>query len=160
MFFRSSTPCCRTVAQVHLVCSSWPPVDILNLAFGCCSCLVPGSPKTNPLRCIWEVLVGYKDFQTSISELLTQGISNPSHPHIWGILLILCTLQWSISVCVCVCVCMLSCFSHFQLSVALWTVAHQAPCPLDFPGKNTRVGCHFLPQGIFPTQESNLRLLH
>ena len=30
----------------------------------------------------------------------------------------------------------------------------------DFPGKNTGVGCHFLLQGIFPTQESNLGLLH
>ena len=30
----------------------------------------------------------------------------------------------------------------------------------DSPGKNTRVGCHFLLQGVFPTQESNLRLLH
>ena len=28
-----------------------------------------------------------------------------------------------------------------------------------FPGKNTRVGCHFLLQGIFPTQESNPGLL-
>ena len=27
--------------------------------------------------------------------------------------------------------------------------------PWDFPGKNTRVGCHFLLQGIFPTQGSN-----
>ena len=24
------------------------------------------------------------------------------------------------------------------------TVAHQAPCLCDFPGKNTGVGCHFL----------------
>ena len=24
--------------------------------------------------------------------------------------------------------------------------------PWDFPGKNTGVSCHFLPQGIFPTQ--------
>ena len=29
-------------------------------------------------------------------------------------------------------------------------------CPWDFPGKNTRVGCHFLLQGIFPTQVLNL----
>ena len=28
-----------------------------------------------------------------------------------------------------------------------------------FPGKNTRVGCHFLLQGIFPTQGSNPRFL-
>ena len=32
-------------------------------------------------------------------------------------------------------------------------------CPWDFPGKNTRVGCHFLLQGIFPTQGSNPRFL-
>ena len=30
----------------------------------------------------------------------------------------------------------------------------------DSPGKNTRVGCHVLFQGIFPTQGLNLRLLH
>ena len=36
-------------------------------------------------------------------------------------------------------------------------------CPWDFPGKNSGVGCHFLSQGIFPTQGSNsclLLLLH
>ena len=33
-------------------------------------------------------------------------------------------------------------------------------CPCDFPGKTTGVGCHFLFQGIFPTQGSNPGLLH
>ena len=33
-------------------------------------------------------------------------------------------------------------------------------CPWDFPGKSLRVRCHFLLQGIFPTQGSNLHLLH
>ena len=32
--------------------------------------------------------------------------------------------------------------------------------PWDFPGNNTGVGCHALLQGIFPTQGSNLGLLH
>ena len=32
--------------------------------------------------------------------------------------------------------------------------------PEIFPGKNTGVGCHFLLQGIFPTQELNLSLLY
>ena len=32
--------------------------------------------------------------------------------------------------------------------------------PWDSPGKNTGTGCHFLIQGIFPTQESNPGLLH
>ena len=33
-------------------------------------------------------------------------------------------------------------------------------CPWDSPGKNTGVGCHALLQRIFPTQRSNLGLLH
>ena len=33
-------------------------------------------------------------------------------------------------------------------------------CPWNFPGKNTRVDCHFLLQGIFSTQELNPGLLH
>ena len=33
-------------------------------------------------------------------------------------------------------------------------------CPWNFPGLNTGVDCHFLLQGIFPTQKSNLSLLH
>ena len=39
----------------------------------------------------------------------------------------------------------------------------QAPLSMDSPSKNTGVGCHFLFQRIFPTQESNpclLCLLH
>ena len=32
-------------------------------------------------------------------------------------------------------------------------------CPWDSPGKNTGAGCHFLLQGIFPTQGLNPRLL-
>ena len=44
------------------------------------------------------------------------------------------------------------------LSVIPWTT--RLLPPWDFPGKNTAVGCHFLFQGIFPTQESNRGLLH
>ena len=32
-------------------------------------------------------------------------------------------------------------------------------CPWDFPGENPGVGCHFLLQGIVPTQESNRGLV-
>ena len=32
-------------------------------------------------------------------------------------------------------------------------------CPWNVPGKNTGMGCHFLLQGIFGTQRSNLHLL-
>ena len=64
-------------------------------------------------------------------------------------------------VCVCVCVCVCACartFSHVQLFAAPLTVAHQTLLSMDFPGKNTGVGCCFLLQGIFPTQGSNLSL--
>ena len=44
--------------------------------------------------------------------------------------------------------------------VTSWTIACQAPCAWDSPGKNTRVGCHFLLQRIFKTQGLNLDLLH
>ena len=37
----------------------------------------------------------------------------------------------------------------------MWTLL----CPWDSPGKNTRVGCSFLLQGIFPTQGLNPSLL-
>ena len=57
------------------------------------------------------------------------------------------------------CVCVLSRFSHVQLFVALWTDLPKLFCPWDAPGKNSRVGCHFFVQGIFPTQGSNSRLL-
>ena len=40
------------------------------------------------------------------------------------------------------------------------SIAHQAPLSMDFLGKTTGVGCHFLFQGIFLTQGSNLGLLH
>ena len=54
---------------------------------------------------------------------------------------------------------MLSHLCHVQLFVTLWTVAHQALCPWDFPGTNTEVG-YFLFQGIFSTQRLKLLLLH
>ena len=44
--------------------------------------------------------------------------------------------------------------------VTPWTVVHQAPLSMEFPGKNTGMHCYFLLQGIFPSQGSNLRLLH
>ena len=44
--------------------------------------------------------------------------------------------------------------------VTPWTVPTSLLCPWNSPGKNTRVGCHALLQGIFPTWELNPGLLH
>ena len=52
-------------------------------------------------------------------------------------------------------VCVLSCFSHVQLFVTLWTVTHQPSL-----GKNTGVGCHALLRESYLTQGSNLCLLY
>ena len=57
--------------------------------------------------------------------------------------------------------------SLIRLFVTPWTVAPAPDLPspprllysLDFPGKNAGVGCHFLLQGIFPTQGLNLCFL-
>ena len=57
----------------------------------------------------------------------------------------------------------LSRFQSWKLVATLWTVATGLICLWDSPGKNSRVGCHFLLQGIFLTQGLNpnlLRLLH
>ena len=49
--------------------------------------------------------------------------------------------------------------SRVRLFVTPWTVAPRLLCPWGSPGKNTGVGCHFLLQGILPTQGSNPPLL-
>ena len=47
------------------------------------------------------------------------------------------------------------------MSAAVCCGQSSALChPWNFPGKNTGVSCHFLLQGIFPTQGSNLHLLY
>ena len=59
---------------------------------------------------------------------------------------------------------MLSLSVMSELFATPWTVTCQAPLVHGIlQARNTRVGCHFLLPGIFPTQGSNpclLRLLH
>ena len=51
--------------------------------------------------------------------------------------------------------------SRVRLFVTPWAVAcTRVLRPWDFLGKSTGVGCHFLLQGIFPTQGWNPDLLH
>ena len=51
-------------------------------------------------------------------------------------------------------------FMSYLTLTTPWTVALQdALSPWDFPGKNTRVDCHFLLRGFFATQELNSCLL-
>ena len=50
--------------------------------------------------------------------------------------------------------------SRVRLYVSPWTGAYQARPSMEFPGKSTGVGCHFLLQGIFLTEGSNPGLPH
>ena len=40
---------------------------------------------------------------------------------------------------------------HVQIFVTLWTGTLQAALSMEFSRQTTRVGCHFLLYGIFPT---------
>ena len=61
------------------------------------------------------------------------------------------------NVCVCAHVCAVLCLTLCDPMDSSPTRHH---CPWNFPGKKTGAGCHFLLQGIFPPQGSNLCLLH
>ena len=57
--------------------------------------------------------------------------------------------------------CILTRFSHVQLFCILMDCSPPGSSDHgDSPGKNTGVGCQARLQGIFPTQGSNLCLLH
>ena len=49
------------------------------------------------------------------------------------------------------------CVSRVRLLQTPWTVAHQPPLSVEFSGKNTGEGSHFLLQGSFLTQGSHFR---
>ena len=55
--------------------------------------------------------------------------------------------KWTVCACVC------------AQSYDPWTVARQPPLSVEFSRQNTGVNCHFLLEGIFPTQEPHLLLL-
>ena len=49
-----------------------------------------------------------------------------------------------------VCACVLSCFSHVQLFVTLWTVAHQDPLPMGLSRQEYLSGLPCFPPGDLP----------
>ena len=50
--------------------------------------------------------------------------------------------------------------SHVRLFATPWTIAYQDPPSMGFSRQSAGVDCHFLLQGIFPTQELNPGLPH
>ena len=88
--------------------------------------------------------------------LLSRHIAFKVHPH-WSMcqsFIPFC--DWVISP-----MCYAQLLSRVRLFVTSWIVALPGfSVHGDSPGKNTGVGCHFLLQGIFPTQGSHPGLLH
>ena len=80
----------------------------------------------------------------------------------WGAIIFVPLFLSPFCLCVCVrvyvCACVHSVMSMFCDPMDY--IPHQVPHPLDSPGKNTGVGCHFLFQELFLTQELNPNLLH
>ena len=96
------------------------------------------------------LIVTYQDFclsmlKTTVSEIVTLWFNLYSTQQVQVY------LSWS----------EVKSLSRVRLFATPWTVAyHSWDIPWDFPGKSTGVGCHFLLQGIFPIQGSNLGLPH
>ena len=123
----------QTCSQISaLMCLSW----VLDLPYlqqhryrwcpklACC--------KLVGLRTPWRTLIKCLSKNSCDSVLLGAGIVKQTSLYSKMVFL------WSL-----VCLCMLS---HVQLFATLWTAAHHAFQSMDFPNRNSGVGCHFLPQ--------------
>ena len=91
-------------------------------------------------------------------------------------LILLCSELWdgvtlkNNSICFGLCEVLIYCMGFYLLSVSRSVLPDplrlhglqptRLLCPWDFPGKGAGVGCHFLLQGIFPTQGSKPGFLH
>ena len=64
-----------------------------------------------------------------------------------------------VHVCVCVSVCLFSCQVVFDSFATPMDCSLPGSSVHGFPSRNTAAGCHFLLQGIFLTQGSNMHLL-
>ena len=88
-------------------------------------------------------------YKTSLGKMVKYGLEDNT-----AMIIVLTLIQRLCAVRVCA-------QSLSQLFVTPWTVLPaRLLCPWNFLGKSTRVGCHALLQGIFPTQGSNPGLPH
>ena len=105
----------------------------------------------------------YWGYKLGLSCFLQRLLITPRKSHFVTSSLCVCV---SVGVCVCVCVfvcvsvcvfvyvcvCVVTMLSHSVVSDSLQLhLAHQDPCPWNFLGKNSGVGCHSLLQGNLPT---------
>ena len=127
-----------------------------------------------PFNHIFHSLIFFRFFTFCFKQLCSTGCpfatswpAKDSHPSLDSSLLASFNYLWvlhcpnttgSLSYCA-----MLCCAKSLQLCPPLWPHGLQSTsvlCPWDSPGKKTTVGFYTLLQGIFPTQVSDLSLLH
>ena len=122
--------------------------------------------KFEALEWFWMIGTGVPDWRGEVSCLFFFGnfYKSPLNLVDYTPPLYL-QLNFSYGVCVCVCVyaralthaCVLS---RVQLFVTSWTVAHQAPLPMELPRILEWGAISYSRGSYWPRQGSNLRLLH
>ena len=109
------------------------------------------NPEVSTTIRVIQVRYGFKKLQISRIYLCAQRLYIWIIHTLYHILgrTILQLSSWAEYVCECVCLVMSDSLQPHELQPT------RLLCPLNFPGKNTGLGCHFLWQGIFLTQGSN-----
>ena len=109
----------------------------------------------------WEMLPQINHIPVATSRNPNHPIWNKYLPSLWPSSYPVTQVFLScVCVCMCVCVCVISCSVVSNSLRPHGLQPARFLCPWDSPGKNTKAGSHSLLQGIFPTQGSNLGLLH
>ena len=96
----------------------------------------------------------------SFSDLYCEnllGFLEKKPTEVWGSLKILVFKSFLLS---CQFIIVVQLLGRVFLFATPWTIAHQGPLSMGFPGKNTGVDCHFLLQETFLNQAPNPHLLH
>ena len=109
---------------------------------------------SSPKNLFWRTF----PFPLSICDTLVEHQSTVMHWFISGFNILFFFFFWYIYLYINTVLHVLSRFRCIWLYATLWTAAFQVPLSVGFSSKNTGGGCHFLLQGIFPTQGTHISL--
>ena len=113
-------------------------------------------PKIKNLNCSVIIQMSKRYCAKLPNESQPLPLIWPFHQVLW-LQVMAASLSGIRNVKLCCCCCL---FSWVRLFVTPMDCSPPGSCLWDSPDKNTRVGCHFLLQEIFPTQGWNPCLLH
>ena len=145
---------------IHFCCTLWFPCGEGNgspLQYSCLENSVDRGAWWAAAHGITQSRTRLKWLSSSSCNVVPLGVAvggNDPYPSHTVFHLVSPLLQFTRLNLMCVHVCAQS-LNRVWLFATPWTIATRLLCLWDFPGKNIRVGCHFLLQGIFPTQGSN-----